>query len=232
MTTPNQDELTLARRKQILEAASAVLNQKQYQDRQKLDRQNQILEAATTVFAEKGFQRATIKDIAKVAGIADGTIYNYFQNKIAILLGLLDRLNETETRAMHFEGARDTNFNEFFAAYLKHRLEQFGPREIALFGIVISEVLVNAELREQYQTRIIEPTFALGERAFQAMIDAGQIPAMDVQIWMRMITATILGLIVQRLFGDTTLEERWDSLPDVLPKLLLEGLLHQERKTP
>jgi hypothetical protein len=93
-------------------------------------------------------------------------------------------------------------------------------------------VLVNAELREQYQYRIIEPTFALGERAFQAMIDAGQIPPMDVAISMRMITATILGLIVQRLFGDTTLEQRWDSLPDVLPNLLLNGLLNQERKTP
>lgn len=202
------------------------------QDQLNQARKNQILEAATTVFAEKGFQRATIKDIAKMAGIADGTIYNYFQNKTAILLGLLDRLNETEARAMHFEGKADTTFQEFFGAYLKHRLEQFGPREIALFGIVISEVLVNAELREQYQTRIVQPTFALAEQAFQAMIDTGQIPAMDVQISMRMITATILGLILQRLFGDTTLEQRWDSLPDVLPNLLLNGILSQERTTP
>lgn len=202
------------------------------QDQLSQARKNQILEAATTVFAEKGFQRATIKDIAKMAGIADGTIYNYFQNKTAILLGLLDRLNETEARAMHFEGTPDTTFQEFFGAYLKHRLEQFGPREIALFGIVISEVLVDAELREQYQTRIIQPTFALAEQAFQAMIDTGQIPAMDVQISMRMITATILGLILQRLFGDTTLLERWDSLPDVLPNLLLNGILSQKRTTP
>lgn len=202
------------------------------QDQLSQARKNQILEAATTIFAEKGFQRATIKDIAKMAGIADGTIYNYFQNKTAILLGLLDRLNETEARAMHFEGTPDTTFQEFFGAYLKHRLEQFGPREIALFGIVISEVLVDAELREQYQTRIIQPTFALAEQAFQAMIDTGQIPAMDVQISMRMITATILGLILQRLFGDTTLLERWDSLPDVLPNLLLNGILSQKRTTP
>jgi AcrR family transcriptional regulator len=202
------------------------------QDQLSEARKNQILEAATTVFAEKGFQRATIKDIAKVAGIADGTIYNYFQNKNAILLGLMDRLNLTEAQAMHFEAAQDTSFNEFFSAYLKHRLEQFGPREIALFGIVISEVLVNAELRQQYQTRILEPTYAIAERAFQSMVDAGEIPAMDVAISMRMITATILGLIVQRLFGDTTLERRWDSLPDVLPNLLLNGILSQERKTP
>ena len=35
-------------------------------------RRNQILDAATKVFAEKGFHPTTIKDIATVAGIADG----------------------------------------------------------------------------------------------------------------------------------------------------------------
>jgi AcrR family transcriptional regulator len=34
-------------------------------------RHNQILDAATRVFAEKGFHGATIKDIARLAGIAD-----------------------------------------------------------------------------------------------------------------------------------------------------------------
>jgi len=43
-------------------------------------RRNQILEAAASVFAAKGFHPTTIKDIAKEAGIADGTIYNYFES--------------------------------------------------------------------------------------------------------------------------------------------------------
>lgn len=56
---------------------------------------NQILDTAITVFAEKGFHKATIKDVAKVAKVADGTIYNYFENKTALVLGILDRLNES-----------------------------------------------------------------------------------------------------------------------------------------
>src|SRR5215207_5539888 len=51
-----------------------------------------IVDAATRVFADKGFHRATIKDIAHAAGIADGTIYNYFANKEALLSAILDRL--------------------------------------------------------------------------------------------------------------------------------------------
>jgi AcrR family transcriptional regulator len=41
----------------------------------------QLLEAATTVFSERGFARATTKEIAKVAGVAEGTIYRHFADK-------------------------------------------------------------------------------------------------------------------------------------------------------
>src|SRR5260370_2920445 len=61
-------------------------------------RRKQILDAATQVFAEKGFHRATIKDIARMAGIADGTIYTYFASKTEVLLGILHRLNESTER--------------------------------------------------------------------------------------------------------------------------------------
>ncbi len=41
----------------------------------------QLLAAATTVFAERGFARATTKEIAKLAGVAEGTIYRHFADK-------------------------------------------------------------------------------------------------------------------------------------------------------
>ena len=45
-----------------------------------------ILEAAVKVFAEQGFFQSTISQIAREAGVADGTIYLYFKNKDDILL--------------------------------------------------------------------------------------------------------------------------------------------------
>ena len=49
------------------------------------DKHHRILEAAVKVFAEKGFFQSTISQIAKEAGVADGTIYLYFKNKDDIL---------------------------------------------------------------------------------------------------------------------------------------------------
>jgi len=50
------------------------------------EKYHRILEAAVSVFAEKGFHQATISQIAREAGVADGTIYLYFKNKDDILV--------------------------------------------------------------------------------------------------------------------------------------------------
>jgi TetR/AcrR family fatty acid metabolism transcriptional regulator len=53
---------------------------------EKNNKYNQILEAAVRVFARQGFYQSTIAQIAKEAGVADGTIYLYFKNKDDILV--------------------------------------------------------------------------------------------------------------------------------------------------
>src|SRR5512147_1085226 len=86
-------------------------------------RRNQILDAATQVFAEKGFHDATIRQVAKRAGIADGTIYLYFENKDELLIGIMDRVNETERRPDDLAMATQGDFSDFLNGYLHHRLE-------------------------------------------------------------------------------------------------------------
>jgi TetR/AcrR family fatty acid metabolism transcriptional regulator len=54
--------------------------------KQNSDKYHKILEAAVVVFAERGFFQSTISQIAKQAGVADGTIYLYFKNKDDILV--------------------------------------------------------------------------------------------------------------------------------------------------
>ncbi|OPX41323.1 MAG: hypothetical protein B1H13_02700 [Desulfobacteraceae bacterium 4484_190.3] len=68
-------------------------------------RRSQIIETATRVFADRGYSKATISKIAKQADLGDATLYEYFGNKEAILLGtaetylqelLLDENNNPE----------------------------------------------------------------------------------------------------------------------------------------
>ena len=52
---------------------------------------SEIMDAAIDIISEKGFNNSTTKEIAKTAGIAEGTIYNYFDNKSDILLSIAER---------------------------------------------------------------------------------------------------------------------------------------------
>jgi TetR/AcrR family fatty acid metabolism transcriptional regulator len=54
------------------------------------DKRALISEAAIAVFADKGFHLARVSDIAKQAGVADGTIYLYFKNKEDLLLSIFE----------------------------------------------------------------------------------------------------------------------------------------------
>jgi AcrR family transcriptional regulator len=57
-------------------------------------RYDQILDVATNLFSEKGFERTTTNEIASRAGISIGSLYQYFRNKEAIVVALMDRYVE------------------------------------------------------------------------------------------------------------------------------------------
>jgi TetR/AcrR family fatty acid metabolism transcriptional regulator len=54
------------------------------------DKRRRILDAAVGVFAARGFYNARVSDIAREAGVADGTIYLYFKNKDDLLISLFE----------------------------------------------------------------------------------------------------------------------------------------------
>jgi TetR/AcrR family fatty acid metabolism transcriptional regulator len=54
------------------------------------EKYRKIIAAATKIFSQKGFFKAKVSEIAKEAGIADGTVYIYFKHKDDILISLFE----------------------------------------------------------------------------------------------------------------------------------------------
>lgn len=187
-------------------------------------RRNQILEAATKVFAEKGFHPTTIKNIAHEAGVAEGTIYIYFANKPALLLGILDRMTEAAQQDVdpaHFAGM---DLHQFITAYVQRPLTVFQADNFELFRVIISEIMVNKEVRERYYQQILAPTIMLAEQAFQQWAAQNGLTPTDATLMMHILSSMVIGLIVQHIMGDPTLEAQWETLPDVLSDLVVHGL--------
>jgi AcrR family transcriptional regulator len=59
-------------------------------------RREQILEAATWLFGYYGFEKTTVDDIAERAAISKGSVYLEFQNKEAILIGVVQQFTSRE----------------------------------------------------------------------------------------------------------------------------------------
>jgi TetR/AcrR family fatty acid metabolism transcriptional regulator len=187
-------------------------------------RRNQILDAATRVFASKGFHPTTIKDVAREAGLADGTIYIYFDNKPALLLGIMDRLRTAAIQDVDTASLAAMDLPQFIRTYIQHPLTVFESSNFELFKVVVSEMLVNQELREHYYQQFLLPTINLGEQFFRQWAEQHNLDPLHTTLLMRAISSMSIGLIVQRILGDTTLAAEWEHLPDYLSELLLHGI--------
>lgn len=99
----------------------------------KNDKYHRILEAAVKVFARQGFHQSTVAQIAKEAGVADGTIYLYFKNKNDILVNffsyktklVFDRFREEVDKA-------DNSFDKLRNLIRRHLTEFQRDRDMAV----------------------------------------------------------------------------------------------------
>lgn len=58
------------------------------------ERKNDILTAAMELFKEKGYEKTTVSDIVKAAGIAQGTFYIYYKNKEDVFISVIENTRE------------------------------------------------------------------------------------------------------------------------------------------
>ena len=80
----------------------AELQSQSKRERQLEARRMQIIQAAATLFASKGFHRTTTRDIAEAAEVSEGTLYNYFENKDDLLIGIMEMLTSAQQMEVHF----------------------------------------------------------------------------------------------------------------------------------
>ncbi|MDD5204909.1 MAG: TetR/AcrR family transcriptional regulator [Desulfobacterales bacterium] len=72
----------------------------------KIIKRESIIQAAIEVFSKKDFKTASISEIARKAGVADGTIYQYFKNKEDLFFSIpVEKTNEFRSQLeLHLEG--------------------------------------------------------------------------------------------------------------------------------
>jgi len=134
------------------------------------DKRARILDAAERIFARRGFFHARVSEIAKEAGVADGTIYLYFKNKDDLLISLfesrMERVTATLAAALDKVGPQPADrLSAFFASYAE--LVTAHP---ALAEVLTVELRQSSKFMKEYQN----PRFADFLRLLAGVIAEGQ----------------------------------------------------------
>jgi len=193
-------------------------------------RRVQILVGASQVFAEKGYHQATTKEIAKAAGVSEGTIYNYFASKRELLVAMVNAIGMQSVRDIMIDVSSDKP-EDFLKAILKDRYElgkQFGSRMTPL----IAEMFTDAEMRETIYNQIALPIASHVEKFIQANIEAGRFRPINPVIATRYFVGGAFVNLALKLSG---VDKRYndiceDELIEQIVTHFLNGLLIPDEK--
>src|ERR687891_1386191 len=144
------------------------------------DKREAILRAAISVFAHSGYFNSKVADIAREAGVADGTVYLYFKSKEEILRSIFERNTSDAVRAGREELAKIEDPREKLRRIARRHLERLGAdRDLAVVFQV--ELRGTTKFMEEFSAAgfaeylaLIRSTFEEGQRAglFRADLNA------------------------------------------------------------
>src|SRR5437879_5060449 len=136
------------------------------------DKREAILRAAIRVFANNGYFNSKVADIARAAGVADGTVYLYFKSKEEILHSVFDRSMEDAIAdgRKRLEGVNDPR--EKLRRIAQLHLERLGAdRDLAVVFQV--ELRGSTKFMEEFSAAGFAEYLALLRRTFEEGQRAG-----------------------------------------------------------
>lgn len=86
-----------------------------------------ILDAALDLFRERGFERTTMRDVAKAAGVASGAAYYYFESKETLVLAFYLRTAEEMRDVLPKELAATKDLRRRLGRIVHLKHEQLAP---------------------------------------------------------------------------------------------------------
>src|SRR5438309_4826150 len=155
-------------------------------DRNAGDKRERILTAAERIFARHGFFAAKVSDVAKEAGVADGTIYLYFKSKDDLLISVFERrmveLNDALRAAIAGKPPRD-QLRAFIRTYL-----QLVHDEPSAAEVLTIELRQSSKFMKEYDNPAFADFLRMLGGILAAMQDRGELaPAIPPHVAARMI---------------------------------------------
>lgn len=178
------------------------------------EKQKGILAAATELFAEKGYAATSTNEIAKKAGVAEGTIFRHYKSKKDLLLTVVSPMM---IKLIGPQVKKDINkvldndfetFQDFIRAMIVNRID-FVKKNLPLLRIVIQELPFHEELKKQAVEHIGKDIFEKIRKTVEHFQEKGQIRDLHPDTIIRVVGPSIFAYIISRyaIFPEATWED-------------------------
>ncbi len=136
------------------------------------DKRSLLVAAAARVMARRGVSGATTKEIASEAGVAEGTIYNHFADKLDLCLAVISSRMNDMFRNLSTESGR-RSVRGVLVEVVEERL-QVVHEVLPLFAAVVGDPVLAEQFRERTDAHLSKPFDAL-TTYIKSEQDAGRI---------------------------------------------------------
>ncbi len=167
--------------------------------------QQKIIDAAIAIFSEKGYAASSTSQIAKKAGLAEGTIFRYFRTKKELLLSIVGpyTLKVFLPKAISdfekvFMDDYDS-FEDFLRAAFSNRIALVKKNQ-AVVKIIVQELPFHPEIREQIIELFGKKILPLVETKIVHFQQSGEIIALPVKTVVRLIVTPLVGYVISTYF--------------------------------
>jgi AcrR family transcriptional regulator len=206
-----------------------VPDRRERKARIKTARKQQILEAALSVFSEKGFAQATTAEIARMAGVAEGTIYNYFPSKRELFIDVIRELIVTVPLLDLIEKIPRADIEVTFRQILQNRFSLIENSMAARLPTLMGEIIRDPELKALWAEQFLKPFFTRVEGIFHSMVASGRFRRMEPAIATHIIGGMFLGFLILKLMeGENSPLNRLprEKVADALVDFVSRGLIN------
>lgn len=135
-----------------------------------------ILAAAAHLFRERGFERATLRDIAKAAGVLPGSLHYRYPSKDALLVALMERAVHHVTNAIQAATANESDPRERLRHALRAHLRALLSGDDSVFVLMFEWRALRGESREK-MVRLRDQYEAFWDGMLYAAAGAGELRA-------------------------------------------------------
>lgn len=125
----------------------------------------EILQAARAVFEERGFEEATMREIAKGAGVAVGTLFNYFPDKTALLFAALhDDIERTKSECLATLPSNEAGVTSLLVHAAMTFYRHYAARPALSRTLLEKSLFATGEAGEAFRDQVSEVAAALAVR--------------------------------------------------------------------